>query len=242
MVAMTPDPTSSVCLCSLSSALHQCSRSLPLGLSKRRVLSPCPEESCSSCPIPRSPFSCSTGFSPQNSKARKGKGVLLLCLSLLFSLNPRRMDRGRCWRAFKLVCDQGGLPPQSHCPSTLGVWKRPAQHQPRFANSAMCLLTFFPPFLKASSSSWADGWLWLAGSGKAAGGDQAPLSPGDALSCSWKSAAPDCSWSPSLPHLPALPWGQLSVHEHMGKQSLDLAPPPLPGHSPHSEILARVQV
>ena len=113
LVAMTPDPASSVCLCSLSSALHQCPRSLPLGLSKRRVLSPCPEESCSSCPIPRSPFSCSTGFSPQNSKARKGKGVLLLCLSLLFSLNPRRMDRGRCWRACKWVCDQGGLPPRA---------------------------------------------------------------------------------------------------------------------------------
>ena len=48
------------------------------------------------------------------------------------------------------------------------------------------------------------GWLWLAGSGKEAGGDQAPHSPGDMLSCSRKSASPNCSQCPLL-HPTSLP-------------------------------------
>ena len=120
MVAVTPDPTSSVCLCSLSSILHRHSRSLPLGLSKRRVLSPCQEESCSSCPVPRSPFSCSTGFSPQNSKARKGKGVLL-CLSLLFSLTSVEWIGGDVGGHLSWYVTKGGFPPepQSFHPGSL---------------------------------------------------------------------------------------------------------------------------
>lgn len=91
-------------------------------LLKRHVLSPYQEESYSSCRVPGSPFSCSTGFSPQNSKARKGKGILVLCLSLLlFSLNQHRVDRGRCGRHLSWYVTKGGFPPepQSFHPGSL---------------------------------------------------------------------------------------------------------------------------
>lgn len=119
LVAVTPDPTSSDCVAFLQ--LSDDALAASLVLLKRRVLSPCQEESYSSCRAPGSPFSCSTGFSPQNSKARKGKGILLLCLSFLFSLNQHKVDRGRCGRHLSWYVTKGGFPPepQSFHPGSL---------------------------------------------------------------------------------------------------------------------------
>lgn len=63
------------------------------------------------------------------------------------------------------------------------------------------------------------------------------------LSCSWESTSPNCSVHPFSAPPSRLPSGaavclSMSTWE---KQSPDLAPSPVPGRSPHSEVLVRVQ-
>lgn len=143
-------------------------------LPPRRLLnlafSPCEERGTLPVlsPSPGHHFDNAVGFSPRDSQAGKGlcggEEILVFIFVFLFSLNQHKISREDNWRAFKLVCDQGGLSPHSNSPGpvTLGVGESPAPRQRKLG----------PSNTKAASSS-ADSWLWLAGSGGAAGGNQA---------------------------------------------------------------------
>ena len=120
LVAMTPDPISSVWVAFLPpTTLLQ----PPSCAFEEACPLPLPGGELSLLPRTRKPFSCveSTGFSPQNSKARKGKGILLWCVSLLFSINQHRVDRGRCGGHLGWDVTKGGFPPepQSFHPGSL---------------------------------------------------------------------------------------------------------------------------
>lgn len=75
----------------------------------------------------------------------EGEKFLCLFLFFLFSLNQHRINRGDNWRAFKLVCDQWGFPRHSNSPGpvTVGLWERPAQHQPDLGSTFTHILSAF---------------------------------------------------------------------------------------------------
>lgn len=126
-------------------------------------------------------FDNAVGFSPHDSQAGKGLcgggEILVFIFVFLFSLNQHKINREDNWRAFKLVCDQGGLfPPQQQSwscdPGSLGESSTTSVQTWQYVCSHSFSLFSSPSDTKAASSS-ADSWLWLAGSGGAAGGNQA---------------------------------------------------------------------
>lgn len=65
--------------------------------------------------------------------------ILCLYFCFTFSLNQHKINRGDNWRAFKLACDQEDLPPAPSSSSpdvaALGLWEKPAQHQPKLGKT-----------------------------------------------------------------------------------------------------------
>lgn len=125
-------------------------------LPPRRLLnlafSPCEERG--TLPVlslsPGHHFDNAVGFSPHDSQAGKGlcgggEILVFIFVSFLFSLNQHKINREDNWRAFKLVCDQGGLPPHSSSPGpvTLGVWESPAPRQRQLGNTFAPILSAF---------------------------------------------------------------------------------------------------